>query len=436
MALGGGTFTTQNKVLPGTYINFISKATSSGGLSTRGVVAMGLELNWGADSGIITITSEDLIKNSLKVLGYSYSDDSLKGIRDVFAHATKLYVYKLTNGGVKASNTYATAKYCGTRGNDLKVVVAVNADDEEKFDVSLYLGITLIDLQTVSSSADLVDNDFVDWKKDSTLEATAGISLTGGTNGTVTGTNHQDFLDLIESYPDVNAIGYVGTDSTTKALYKAFAERMRNEVGVKLQVVLYNFSGDSEAVVNVKNTVSDESAGTGDLVYWATGVIAGTAVNESATNIVYDGEFTPVVDYTQTQLANAIESGEWTLHRVGDEIHVLEDINSLTTFTEQKGDVFKDNQTIRVIDQIATDTASIFNTKYLGKVPNDADGRLSLWNDVKKVHTQLQDMRAIENFSDEDITVEQGSGKKSIVISDSIEVINTMTKLYMTVVVG
>lgn len=29
MALGGGTFLTQNKVLPGAYINFISVATAS-----------------------------------------------------------------------------------------------------------------------------------------------------------------------------------------------------------------------------------------------------------------------------------------------------------------------------------------------------------------------------------------------------------------------
>ena len=29
MALGGGTFTTMNKVLPGTYINFVSTARAS-----------------------------------------------------------------------------------------------------------------------------------------------------------------------------------------------------------------------------------------------------------------------------------------------------------------------------------------------------------------------------------------------------------------------
>ena len=37
--------------------------------------------------------------------------------------------------------------------------------------------------------------------------------------------------------------------------------------------------------------------------------------------------------------------------------------------------VFQSNQTIRVCDQIANDTAVLFNTRYVGTVPNDASGR-------------------------------------------------------------
>ena len=105
-------------------------------------------------------------------------------------------------------------------------------------------------------------------------------------------------------------------------------------------------------------------------------------------------------------------------------------------FKVDKGEIFKDNQTIRIIDQIATAIANVFTTKYLGQVPNDKDGRLSLWADVCKVHTELQDIRALENFDPKDITVEQGEAKKSVVINESITIVNTMVRLYMTVVVG
>ena len=47
MALGGGTFLVQNKVLPGAYINFVSRPRAMGVMGERGVVCMGIELDWG-----------------------------------------------------------------------------------------------------------------------------------------------------------------------------------------------------------------------------------------------------------------------------------------------------------------------------------------------------------------------------------------------------
>ena len=42
MALGGGTFTSQNKELPGAYINFAASASAA--LSDRGIATMPLDL--------------------------------------------------------------------------------------------------------------------------------------------------------------------------------------------------------------------------------------------------------------------------------------------------------------------------------------------------------------------------------------------------------
>ena len=55
MALGGGIFLTQNKVIPGTYINFISTRSGIVVNAERGVVGMGLELNWGPENKIFAI---------------------------------------------------------------------------------------------------------------------------------------------------------------------------------------------------------------------------------------------------------------------------------------------------------------------------------------------------------------------------------------------
>lgn len=429
MSLGGGTFISQNKKLPGTYINFASAQSASSSIGERGVAAMAIEMDWGKDGEIIEVTSESFAKDSLKIFGYDYSNEKLKGLRDLFKNIKKAYFYRL-NSGNKATTDIATAKCSGTRGNDLRIVVAKNIDDDTKYDVSTYLGTKEVDKQTIRQVSELVDNDYVTFTMES-LQVTAGKNLTGGTNGDVSGEAHQNFLDKLESY-QVNAIGCTAKDQSTSNLYVQYAKRLRDEQGIKFQVVLYNNAANYEGVVNVKNTTAEDDSA---LVYWVTGVIAGCEINKSNTNKTYDGEYTINADYTQAQLEASIDAGEFTLHKVGDEIRVLVDINSLVDTTSEKGEEFKSNQTIRVLDQIASDVASVFNSKYLGKIANNEAGRTSLWSDIVTLFKDYQTLQAIENFEDEDISVEIGNDKKSVTINTSVQVINAMEKLYMTVVV-
>lgn len=434
MALGGGTFLAQNKVLPGSYINFISAARASANLSDRGYAAMPLELDWGIEGEVFEVTKGDFQKNSLSIFGYDHTHDKMKGLRDLFLNIQTLYAYRLNGGGVKATNTFATAKYSGIRGNDLKIVIQANVDIPSNFDVKTILGTITVDVQTVSTAAELVSNDYVDFKTGATLTVTASTPLTDGANGTVDGTSHQNFLDKIESY-SFNAMGVAATDDTTKGLYVNFNKRFRDEIGQKFQLVVYNKDADYEGVISVKNKTADLDRSEASLVYWVTGITAGCEVNKSNLNKRYDGEFIVDAEYTQVQLETAIKAGEFTLHKVGSDIRVLSDINSLVTISDTKGDIFKDNQTIRVVDKIANDIAVLFNSKYLGNVPNNAAGRISLWSDIVKHHQELETIGAIEDFNADDITVSQGDSKKAVVVNDGVTIVNTMDQLYMTVTV-
>lgn len=393
-------------------------------------------MNWigGVDDEVFTVTNEDFQKRCQKIFGYPFDHEKMKGLNDLFLNAKTLYAYRLNSGGAKAANTYATALYGGTRGNDLKIVIQVNADDTALFDVDTYLGTSKVDSQTVAKAADLVANDYVTFKTNATLAVTAATPLTGGTNGTVNGAAHQNYLDKIESY-SYNTMGVVVTDEVTKKLYVAFNKRLRDEMGVKFQLVLHDIAADYMGVISVKNAVANEGWSEASLVYWVTGAECGCEVNKSCQNKKYDGSFAVNTSFTQTQLKQCIKNGEFVLHQVNSDVRVLDDINSMVTTTDECGDVFKDNQTIRVIDQLGNDDAVLFNTKYLGVVPNKASGRTSLWSDLKKLREDLQTMGAIENFSDSDLTVEQGDTKKAVLVTGTIEVVNAMGKLYMTTIV-
>ena len=439
MALGGGTWLVQNKVLPGSYINFSSVAKASATLSDRGYAAAPFVLSWGPENEVFAVTSGEFQKNSKAIFGYSYDHPKMLALREIFLHATTVYCYRLGLGAKKAACVMATAKHPGIRGNDISVVVAPNVDDATLWDVTTYLDGIAQDTQTVTEAGDLTGNDYVDFKKDATLEATAGMPLTGGEDAaSITGDSHQAFLDKIEAYA-FNAMCCPAADPIIVKLYAAYCQRVRDEVGAKFQLVAWQPSTvDYEGVIGVWNTATHSSMDVDEhaVVYWATGAHAGVAVNKSLTNAKYDGELTLDTDYKQAELTAALKAGKFMFHNVNGLTRVLEDINTLLTLSDTKGEVFQSNQTMRVCDQIANDIAVLFNERYLGTVPNDASGRSALWGDITHYIKQLGDIRAVENFDPDTVSCEQGDKKKAVLVTvNGLNIINAMAQLYMSVII-
>lgn len=441
MALGGGSWLTQNKVLPGSYINFASLAKASAALSDRGIAAAPFILSWGAEGTVIPVTAADFQKNSKKLFGYGYDAPEMLALREIFSNATKVYCYRLGTG-TKASNTFATAKYGGARGNNLTIKISTDVDDSTYFIVQTLLDGIAVDEQRAKTAADLAANDFVTFKTTGvTLDDTAGTPLTGGTDcASITGEHYQAFLDAIESYSFNTLCCPVNpTDTSTKstvALFVQFTKRMRDEVGAKFQLCAIKPETDSEGVIGVWNSAAANGTATDALVYWVAGAQAAVAVNKSLTNSKYNGELTIDTDYTQAELEAAIKAGKFMFHNVNGDTRVLEDINTLVTLTAEKGEIFQSNQTVRVCDQIANDVAVLFNTRYVGIVPNDASGRATLWNDIVKLIQQLETLRAVEDFDPDTVSVNIGDHKGSVLLTiDGLNIVNAMSQLYMSVII-
>ena len=441
MAFGGGTWLTQNKILPGSYINFTSVSKASAALSDRGVAALPIALTWGVEGEVFEVTNGDFQKKSLPIFGFAYDAPEMLPLRELFLNAKSAYLYRLASDTAKAnctlgSSIVATAKYGGSRGNKLKLVIAINIDDPATFDVKTYLGGVLVDSQDGVNIETLKDSDYCIFKRDAVIEPTAGVDFTGGSDGIVTGTNHQDALDKLEAF-SFNTLGCASADETTKQLYVLYTKRMRDEIGSNFQLVGYKLKdADYEGVISVENAVINDMPGEYGLVFYTLGMQAGCEVNRSCTNRVYNGELTVSTDFTQKKLEEGIKAGKFMYHLAGGAVRVLDDINSLVTLTDTHGAVFQANQTIRVCDQIANDTAVLFNTRYLGVVPNDGSGRMSLWNDICKLIQELERIRAVENFDTASLTVEQGDVKKAVLVTlKGLNVINAMAQLYMSVVI-
>lgn len=431
--LGGGNFTAQNKILPGSYINFVSAASSKSMMSDRGTAAVPVILDWGPEKTVTEVTAQEFQNHSFEIFGHAYEDAEMQPVRELFLNLKKGIFYRL-NGGIHAANDFGTAKYSGMRGNVMTTVITKNVNDETKFDVKTLFAGREVDRQTVAETAELEDTDYVAFKRDAVLSETAGVPFTGGTNGDeVTGEDYSGFLSKMESY-SFNTLCCPATDTAVKALFAAYTKRMRDEAGIKFQTVVYRYpEADHEGIISVENKAAEMEQG---LVYWVTGAEAACEVNKTSENRKYNGELTADTDYTQLQLEEAVQSGKFMFHKCGDEVRVLMDINSLTSYTDEKGEDFGNNQTVRVLDQIGNDIASLFNTRYLGTVPNDASGRVALWNDIVSYNKEMARMRAIEAVDSKTITVEAGASKRSVVVNCPVTPINCMSQLYMTVVVS
>ncbi len=450
MPIGGGTFTLQNKILPGAYINFVSLGSASQ-MGARGVAALPLELDWGPENKVFALyaqrqgAEEGYSKTALPLLGHAPAAPDLLLVREALKRAGKLLVYRVNSGGTKASATVGgmtvTALYGGTRGNQLRVAVLANADDEDAVDVVTYLDGAAMDSQTVAKTggaAVLKANDFVSFGGAETLTVAVATALTGGTNGTVNGAAHTAALAALE-VEAFNVIGYAGTDESTKALYAAFVKRLRDDEGKKVVGVLHDYKGDHIGLINVKNGVilADGMVVPGDkAVAWVTGASAGAAINESLTNTAYDGAVDVDIKYTKAQFEAAILAGEFVFYGDYGAARVLTDINSLTTYDGGLTEDWTSNRVVRVLDGWANDTARIFGASYIGKMTNSDTGRQLFLADLVSLGRQYEAIDAISGFAADDITIQQGAGKRDVAVSSALQPNDSMEKLYMTVTVS
>ncbi len=434
MALGAGSFTSQNEVLPGTYINFTSPLLVSQEQSLRGIVALPRALSWGKLGEVFAVDNTEVSVKSEELFGKVYTDDEMLEIREVFRNANKAFVYRLGTGGVKAESAVATAKYVGDFGNNIFISVKNSVDNLGEFTVETYVNNNLVDAQNATSSAELISNAYVDFKG-SELAVTVKSELTGGSNPTVTGDDYLSFLNAIGDY-SFNTLICPSSDDTTKNMFVTYTKGLYEESGANFQLVCHKVENvDHETVVSVENDTmeyKDKFA----LVYWVAGALAKAGVGESLTSKLYDGELTIDTDYSQSELSGLIKDGKFVLHIVNGEPKVLKDINTFISYTDTKGNDFSSNQTVRICMGLASEISLWFNNYYLGKVANDESGRTSLWNDICKILSNYQNERAIDSFTPESVSVNVGENKRSVVCSiENLLLAGAMETLYMNVVI-
>lgn len=444
--MAGGTWVSQNKKIPGVYINVKSQPAVAANVGSKGVVAIARALSWGPLGAVQEITpGQDVTPN----IGYSIGSAQGQFLRemmrgsDVTAGPSKIYLYRYAGtGGVKASatagNLTATALYEGARGNAITIAVIADPDEEGYYDVQTVVDGGVVDTQHVSAVADLSANAWVTFSG-SGLSATAGTALTGGTDPTVAVADDAAFLTAIEPYR-FDILAYDGSTTTVIDAYVAFIKRMNEAVGRKCQLVIGNFPGqNTKYVISALNGVklADGSVlNAQQVVWWLAGAEAGALYYQSLTYAQYPTAVEANPKLTDDQAAAAIAAGQICFIDDFGIVKVCSDINSKTTITPTEGAEFCKNRVMRVIMQLCNDTYEHFANYYIGKVNNDDTGRSLLRGWLVGYLTEMQANSGIQNFVADDVEVLPGDSIDSVLINVAIQPVDSIEKIYMSVTVS
>lgn len=472
--MAGGTWTTQNKVRPGAYIN-TKGATQPKPDTTLGRTLLigSQDLNWGSN-GIVELDSQSDFQ---ALLGTKLSDNKLATLREVLKGAITV-LYLNNNNGEKAKIEDAAlpwnfiAKYPGTKGNDITVDVEKDPNDETKITVKTIFGTEVVDSQVVrtTTARGLEANDYLDivFTGDNTepkaevtaaddgadfkltagkakLEALAGSTSYKLAGGTTKADDVTEMLnDVLETqqYNVVTTAGFA-PDSNIHSLVATMVKRLREDEGYKVRAVVVNYEGgtkyDYQGVSVVANGVQlddgtelDASTAAG----WFAGASSSANEGTSLTYATYPNAVATFPRLNNEETIDALNHGRivFTTRRDGSVV-VEQDINSLTTFTEDTPKDFRKNRVLRTLDTIATDTQEVFETTFVGKVNNDSSGRDLFKANRASYLRDLTNSGVILDFDPADISIEPGNDKDAVLVNLSVAPIDSMEKLYMTILV-
>ncbi|RHW53715.1 phage tail sheath family protein [Lactobacillus bombicola] len=458
---------TQNKRRPGAYINVVGKGKNRNNADIgRTLLPISTQLNWGA-KGIIKLTHDSNFK---ALLGHDLNEPELQTLHEVLKGADTVLLLN-NNDGQPASKTDPalpwtfTAVYPGTKGNELHISVQ---KQDNKVIVSTLFGTKLVDQQVidVDKPEKLIDNDYVKFKvngelaphpspqddnpennvpmvmssKLEQLQNPITVDLTGGTTVPVQMTELLNDALETENYDVATTAGFPVDSPIHKQLVEEI-KHLREDNDIKVRGVvpvttdIVNYEGVStvaNGVVLGDGTELDATVAAG---YFA-GTSSSATAAKSLTYVEYPDAISAYPKFSNDKTVDALEKGQIVFTTKRNEAVVIEqDINSLTKITAEKPVFFSKNRVVRTMDTIVTRIKRMFEEMFIGKITNNLTGRDLFKANIVSYLQSLSDNGIINGFDTNDIAVEAGDERDSILVNLAITPLDSMEKLYMTMVV-
>lgn len=174
-----------------------------------------------------------------------------------------------------------------------------------------------------------------------------------------------------------NYLAIPGLTDDEKTLVSAWIKEARERDHKTFKAVLPNCVADHEGIINfttdnIESTLGSTPFSTAEYCVRIAGVLAGLSLARSSTYYVLS-------DITAADVPDdpdeRIDKGQLIIVFDSEKYKIGRGVNSLTTFTAEKGEEFSKIKIMEGVDLYQDDIRSTFEDSYIGKVINDYDNK-------------------------------------------------------------
>lgn len=201
-----------------------------------------------------------------------------------------------------------------------------------------------------------------------------------------------DYAPLLKKLKDLKW-NYITVPCIIKAdvlIISAWIKEQREQKKKTFKAVLPDCLADHEGIINFTTnnikTVEDKTYSTAEYCARIAGLLAGLSLSQSCTYFKFNDIVSADVPDDPDE---RIDKGELIIVFDSQNYKIGRGVNSLTTFTIDKGADFSKIKIIEAKDLYQDDIRSTFENSYLGKMRNDYDGKQAIVAAINTFHKEL-----------------------------------------------
>ena len=424
-----GTWSEKNKpTLAGIYNRFLTKAkeTITGG--KHGVLGMPVKANWGEIGKVIEVNS---FADLAEIFGKDATYSAYKLGRLAFlGKPEKLLLYRVADesaayGTVSLQNVESSdaitlkTKYKSSR--NFNITIAANIVDDGAIDIVLYEGTVELNrveqvknnLDKVVEAINLNFEEIVATKASNAtgkLATVTNVRFAGGNDG-CSGITVEHYTKAMRELGKYNIDGFTLDGVADRSIQTALKE-WAQELKENGSDVLVFVGGDSTiAEANSASLSFDDSnitnVGTGcsyqgidytaaEVAVYVAALVLGLTIKESLCyrKTIFDDVTTKL---ERKEMKQALAKGTLVLIKEDDDVIILDDKNTYTSYTESKNEVFGEIRGQRFVNIVNQDTL-VKNKDFIGNITDSEDDKITLICALKKYFETLEKEKVLTDF--------------------------------------